>query len=803
MNGFIESLKARIFNSSRNISSGDIKIQSFQTFKTSWKNEIKKTLSNNYITCEMMSFPNMVQRENGDSFLVSVKAVDEKYPLYGEIRLQNQKFLGLKVNEALLAKESIERFHIKVGDSISLGSEKLKIIGVIEELPDQGFTGSSAFNPTMLVRLENAMASGLIQFGSRVSYIQAFKNIKKDSLEKIEKDAETLESKLINEPLQITTWKETQNNSTAIFNQLSSFFNILAYTALILAALGFYLGITYFVLKLNKEAAVIYGFGVSKKIIYQSLMTFFFIIVLIGCLIGLSIGLICENFLVQQIEEVVVVKKDFSVNQALVNFTLIFTFISSGIVICFCLNQFIQKLTPSQYNISFSQNYFSLKGFLIYIFTIFFLLICFSWYQTGIFITSIGIIGMILFLLLMLFGFIFTLITILRFFIKPLHNKPLIFLASIEFFKNKTQHLPSLIGLVLSSVLVLGINSTSQNINQKLTLSNQKNIPNVFMIDIQKNQLSEIVKMQNTNSQFSHFNYSPLIRARLVHINQVNVEKLKEEAKIKNKVKKSGFLSRSYNLTYKDKLNDSEKVINGKFWEEGYDGPGISLEEDFAKSMNLKLGDTIGFDLAGLQIDGKVTSIRSIDWSSLLPNFFVIFPEKKLENAPQFIIGSAKIDDNSLSVFQNNMATLFPNISIIDVSVIFKKIQRLFEKVEKVLDVSTALCICATLAIMASALFTGEEDIERRNFYLRSIGMNARQILSVSFYEKLFFLISLVCSVAVLLLIWNLLLGFWLNENISFQLGIFSIYLLIISLLVFLPLVVKRLMPGSASIYST
>ena len=148
------------------------------------------------------------------------------------------------------------------------------------------------------------------------------------------------------------------------------------------------------------------------------------------------------------------------------------------------------------------------------------------------------------------------------------------------------------------------------------------------------------------------------------------------------------------------------------------------------------------------------------------------------------------------------MAGLFTKISIIGVSVVFKKIQRLFEKVKKVLDVSTILCICATIAIMASALFTGEEDLERRNFYLRSIGMNTRQILLVSFYEKLFFLISLVCSVAVLLIIWNLLLGLWLNENISFQLGVFSIYLGIIGLLVFLPMAIKRSIPGSTSIYS-
>lgn len=794
MNGFIDSLKLRLFNSARTMSSGDIKISSFQEFKPAWNSAIEKILGNNYLASDMMVFPNMVRKENGDTFLVSVKAVDEKYPFYGEIKLRNQKNNLLKASETFIAKEVIDRFHIKIGDFLFLGSEKLLVAGAIEELPDQGFSGSSAFNPPMLVKLESAKSSGLIQFGSRVSYIKAYKSRSTTSQEKIEKDAEAIEENLASEPIQITTWKESQNMSKSLFDRLGSFFNILSYTALILSSIGFYLGLSVFVIKFNKEGSVLHGLGVAKKTIFQSLMFLFAILVSTGCLVGLIFGLIGENYLVHQIDDLVVTYKTFSPHYSLMAFTFIFCFISSGVVICIFVNKFIKTLNPLHYNNSFSQNYFSIRDFLTYIIVVLSLLILFSWYQTEVLKTSMGLVGMILLLLLLLFSFITLLVFCLQVLTKPLGNNPLIFMARIEFFKNKAQHLPSLIGLVLSSVLVLGIISTRESLNQKLTINNQKDLANIFMIDIQKSQLPDVDKLVNSNLTYKNFNYSPLIRARLTHINQFSVEELKSKAKEKNEFRKISLLNRISNLTYKDELNNSEKIVEGEFWENGYDGSGISLEEDFAKSLNINLGDTICFDLAGLPLEGQVTSIRKIDWSSLLPNFFVIFPKKRLENAPQFIIGSAHIDENSLASFQNQLVNLFPNISVIELGAIFKKVQKLFEKVLKVLFVSTALIILASFVIMLSALFAGEEEITKRNFYMRSIGMNAKQIVWVSIYEKLIFVVVLVSSVLILQLIWNQLIGIWLNEAIAFRIDLFLFYAVIVFILIFMPLILNRML---------
>lgn len=790
MNGFIDNLKLRLFHSARNISSGDIKIQAFQKMKPEWDQEIEKIIQKKYLISNMLNFPNMIKIENGNSFLVSIKAVDEFYPFYGTIKLRNQNYEPLKSGEAYLAQEAADRFGIKIGEQLILGSQNIVIKGFLEEIPDQGFTGSSGFSPVMLMRIDNAQSSGLLQYGSRVSYIKLYKAIDSSiTQEKIEKDAEAIESKLGSEILGISTWKDSQNTSRSLFDRLGSYFNILSYTAVILSSIGFYLGLSAFIMKISKEGSLLYVFGVSKNRLKNSLFFLLFSLILVGCITGLLFGLWGQNYLISQTDDIIVSTATYSLNFPLILYSLLFCLITSIFIVKISIKQFLNNLNPLDYNLSFSQNYFSIKGFILYILIIFHLLTLFSWYQSGVLLPSFSLNGMILLLLLFIFGFIWSVIIFLKTIFKLWEESPTIYMASIEFFRNKKQHLPGLVGLVFSSVLVLGIISARDSLKQKLTINDQGDLANIFMMDVQKSQLPEVQSLIDSDIHYRNFNYSPLIRARLTHINGIYLEELKRRTKEKGNMRKLNFLTRSYNLTYKDKLNASEKIKKGEFWQAGYEGPGISLESEFAKDMNMKMGDTIGFDLAGIPLEGVVTSIREIDWSSLLPNFFVIFPQKKLENAPQFIIGSARVDETQLARFQNQLVDKFPNISVMELSNIFKKIRNLFEKVLKVIVVSSALCIIASLVIMFSTLIAGEEDIQKRSHLLRSSGMNTRNIFLVSFFEKTFYFVTLICSVFVLHLIWNQLISNWMQEPKSFHPMTFGIYSLIMLVLVFSPLI--------------
>jgi putative ABC transport system permease protein len=444
----------------------------------------------------------------------------------------------------------------------------------------------------------------------------------------------------------------------------------------------------------------------------------------------------------------------------------------------------------------FAPTYFSIMGLSFYILFVLGLLVFFSGIQTGVWVPSFTLNGMILLLIVLLFAFTISLLFILRLLNKPFLSSPIFYLADIEFFRNKQQHLPSLLGLILSSVLVLGIVSTRDVLKQKLSIGKQTDAPNIFLVDIQKSQLPDIKDLIKSSPRYANFNESPLIRARLTHINDVPLTTLKENAKQKKEVRKLNFLNRTFNLTYKDQLNKSEKIIKGEFWQPGYEGPGISLESEFAKNMSVKLGDRLGFDLAGLSIEGQITSIRTINWGSLLPNFFVTFPVKKLEDAPQFIIGSAHIELSALSEFQNKLGQDFPNISVINLTDIFKKVQFLFEKVLKVLLVSTALCILSSLVIMASTLLSNLDDTTHRHHLLKSISMNQKQILFVDLLEKLFYFISLVFATLCLHIVLNYFISQWIKEEIPFDYTLFFYYSLVVCVLVYSPLILKLRKPS-------
>src|SRR5699024_7489384 len=131
---------------------------------------------------------------------------------------------------------------------------------------------------------------------------------------------------------------------------------------------------------------------------------------------------------------------------------------------------------------------------------------------------------------------------------------------------------------------------------------------------------------------------------------------------------------RSYNLTYQDKLKESETLIDGApfdgSWEFGSaELPGISLEQEFAERMGLAIGDVLTFDVQSVPISGRVVNTRRVAWNSFQPNFFIAFQPGVLEPAPKtFLAAISQVDTADRIPVQNSIVTALPNISIIDVT---------------------------------------------------------------------------------------------------------------------------------------
>ena len=199
--------------------------------------------------------------------------------------------------------------------------------------------------------------------------------------------------------------------------------------------------------------------------------------------------------------------------------------------------------------------------------------------------------------------------------------------------------------LGISSLLLNFIPQVKSIIGSEIEVSESKHNPSFFLFDIQEEQvelIKDIYKKQLSEQNY-HYKMSPLVRARLEKINRKSVAELRVESpRTREQQWRNRFVNRSYNLTYRNSLNDSETLLSGKLFSEIKDNtyPKISLEHRFAKRLGISLGDTLTFDIQNVEIEGKVVNLRRVKWSNFEPNFFVVFEEGLLSDAPKTYVSS-------------------------------------------------------------------------------------------------------------------------------------------------------------------
>jgi len=198
-------------------------------------------------------------------------------------------------------------------------------------------------------------------------------------------------------------------------------------------------------------------------------------------------------------------------------------------------------------------------------------------------------------------------------------------------------------------------------------------------------------------------------------------------------------LRREYRSTFRGTLTDTETVSAGKF-----DGQmsvdeevvPISLEEKLAGDLQVALGDELEFDVQGVRLRARVTSLRTVDWRRMQPNFFVVFPEGVLEPAPKFYVVAmrAPTPDDSARL-QRAMVQAFPNVSAIDLTLLMETFDGIFSKVAFVVRFMALFTVVTGLIVLAGAVATGRYQRIREVVLLRTLGASRRQLVQMQMVE--------------------------------------------------------------------
>lgn len=338
--------------------------------------------------------------------------------------------------------------------------------------------------------------------------------------------------------------------------------------------------------------------------------------------------------------------------------------------------------------------------------------------------------------------------------------------------------------MTLSVVVLTLLPHIKKSIVEEVRPEVSSKIPSVFMFDIQMDQKDELIKVVKDKTG-QDLDMTPLVRSRILKINEQSYERVEEQGffKTRESENEARFRNRGVNLTYKADLQDSESLLDGQWFSPTVgEIPEISLEEKYAQRIGAKLGDVMTFDIQGLEIKGKVTSLRRVRWTSFQPNFFITFQPGVLEEAPQVYLSAVmQINQEQVRTLQNAVVDRFANISIINVK----------QSVEKSLvfidQMALALQIMATLALVVGffifIILINTQVGERIN------EMNLLQVLG-STQEQLYrIMITQFSLIAFLSLLVGLALGSliaYVIMGVMFKLGIYFDYVSMLSLIVVL-----------------
>jgi putative ABC transport system permease protein len=179
------------------------------------------------------------------------------------------------------------------------------------------------------------------------------------------------------------------------------------------------------------------------------------------------------------------------------------------------------------------------------------------------------------------------------------------------------------------------------------------------------------------------------------------------------------LVEREFNLSHTPVLPGHNSVTAGRWTPEEADG--LSVEEGLAQSLGLKLGDRLAFDIAGQTREGRITSLRKVDWGSMRVNFFVIFPVSKMPELPSTLITAFHAPEG-LNGFDNALARDFPNITNVDVSAQIDQVQRVLGQVIRAVEFLFGFTLAAGLVVLFAAVAATREARAKEFAVMRALG---------------------------------------------------------------------------------
>ena len=650
-------------------------------------------------TAETISFPSMVSV--GEKFqLAQIKAVSVEYPLHGNIEtsesalgeVENTSLKTLAKNETLAESRLFIALDVKAGQEVQLGKSKVRLAKFIRKMPDQS---ASVFQlaPKLILPMHQLAATGLLTPASRARYSQLFAG-----------DEKTIK--------QFTSWLKPHLKKTEAISTLEDglpsvqqalqrgqrFLKMASLLAVILAGAGIALSSYSLTQRETPAVAVLKTMGASRRQILKRYLSQLFFSATIAAIVGAILGYFIQFFLARYLQEFV--------GQTLPSASwwpvLVGLFTAWIMVLGFSAPHLVRLINTSPVQILQGQSSQPKTSLIFSAFALSAAVLLLMWMQTQ----DIKLSFTLLLAVLVAIAVFWVIALLMLRVIRKLGERWRLPKAN-----RRMALMVVVFGIGLFSLLLL--TTLRGDLINRWQASLPVGAPNHFLINIQPDEVEPLQKLLSKEKIETPL--YPMVLGRLVKVNDKAVT---EDSYENDRAKR--LLIREFNMSANASMPIGNKIVSGE-WFEPDALKGLSVEEGIAKTLRLKMGDTMTFDIAGELITEKIINLRSVKWDSMRPNFFVMMAPRAFDDQPKTFITSIYISDDQKNVLPS-VIKQFPSVTDIDITAIMTQVRDLINKAAFAVQAIFLFTLVAGVVVLFAALQSQKAMRRKEIAILKSLG---------------------------------------------------------------------------------
>jgi putative ABC transport system permease protein len=711
ISAFATRLQSALEQQSHRFLAADSVVSSGRELPQEWLEEAQRRGLQHATT---LLFPSMVYAGDENMSLASVKAVSAQYPLRGELKFSSAPF-----GEAIAARAGPERgtvwldsrlfalLNVAVGDRVTIGEADFVVAAAARTEPDQGSSFYS-YGPRVLMHYDDIPATGVVQPGSRVEYRQLYAGLPA-ALAAFKRWL----TPRLQDGQQIVNVDEGQPGIGNALSRAESFLLLAGSLAVVLAGVAVALAARRFSERHHDYVAVMKSLGATSAAVNRlygsSLLLLGLVATVLGCLFGWGIQALFFSMFAGHLP---VQPGPSGPRPYLIGATTSLT-----CLLCFAWPPLRRLASASPLRVLRRdlplEKRRAINDYALGLLAVTLLM---WWYSHDWRLTLTVLAGLALTVGL---GFCLALTLLRGGRLVGMSAGSIWRLALAGLQRRGTANALQVVIFAMAIMMLLMLLLVRTSLIDEWQAQLPVDAPNHFLINVSPEEVPSIEALLHEKHIPSEA-FFPMVRGRVM---SVNGEKLPVRDDVQEERRQ-----RESNLTWSDAMPADNRLVSGQWWAPGTTEAVVSLEEGYAKRLGVKVGDTLGFLVGAQPLQAKVASIRALQWQSMRPNFFLIFPPRLLESYPATYMTSFHLQPSEKG-FLNQLVRQFPTVSVIEMDIVIEQIRAIINQVSAAINLVLMVILAAGGLVLVAGVQASVDTRIHESAILRALGARRGLIL--------------------------------------------------------------------------